>query len=93
VLQPWGAFNVPAPFTGVTPFVQTGRGLVACEPHQADYWVPVLKGKPLIVNGRALRYKRKQEAMDSLGTALLRRKPLARNYKLGARMAPPVEKN
>jgi len=76
------------PYTGVSPFVTTTRGLVMCEPHQADYWVPVIKGKPVTVGGRALRYSTKREAEASLYTALKRREGPTRSYKLGKRMEP-----
>ena len=75
-------------FTGVTPFAQTSRGLVICEPHQADWWVPVIKGKPVKQGQGKLssRYKTKREAEEALRTALLRRAPMPGSYKLGKRM-------
>lgn len=76
------------PFTGVQPMVRTTRGFVACEPHHADVWMPILNGRPIVVRGKALNYPKKKQAIEALGTALLRRQPLPRAYKLGKRMAP-----
>ena len=74
------------PYTGISPFAQTGRGLVLCADHQADYWVPVIKGHPVKVAGKALRYASKAEAQASLYTALKRRAGPTRRYRLGTPM-------
>jgi len=72
-------------FTGVTPVVSTTRGLVACEPHQADWFVPVLNGKPVKSGKLAARYRTKREAEECLRLTIARRKPMP-GYKLGKRM-------
>jgi len=76
------------PFTGVSPMAATLRGLVMCEPHQADWWVPVLNGKPVKQPGTNLasRYRTKREAAEALLIAQARRAPMPRAYRLGKRM-------
>lgn len=72
-------------FTGVTPFAATTRGLVACEPHHADWWVPVINGKPVRNGKLAARYKTKAQAEEVLRLTIARRAPMT-GYKLGRRM-------
>ena len=76
-------------FTGVSPMVCTNRGLVACEPHHADWWVPVIKGVPVKQSQSKLasRYRTKREAEEALRIAVARRAPMP-GYKLGRRMEP-----
>jgi len=74
-------------FTGVSPVVSTTRGLVTSEPHQADWWVPVLNGKPVKQGKLAARYRTKREAEEALRIAKARRAPMP-GYKLGRRMEP-----
>jgi len=75
-------------FTGVTPFAQTTRGLVACEPHQADWWVPVINGKPVKDGKLSARYATKAKAEECWRRTIARRKPMP-GYKLGRRMEQP----
>ena len=74
-------------FTGVSPMAATSRGLVACEPHQADWWVPVIDGKPVKEGKLAARYATKAKAEECLRLTIARRKPMT-GYKLGRRMEP-----